>query len=63
MSIHFNDPNQYLLCRMCKVNKHITFRFKNFSCRLCVYVGRYRFHHTKERLLEHAINYNIEVKL
>ena len=64
MSIHFNDPNQYLLCRICKVKKHITqFRFKNFTCRLCVYLSRYRFHHAKERFLEHANNYNIEVKL
>ena len=33
MHIHFNDPNQYLLCRMCKVNKHIThFRFQHLTC-------------------------------
>ena len=60
LQVHFNNPNQYLVCRMCKVNKHITqFKFKHFYCRLCIYLHRYRFHHTKERFLEHAKKYNI----
>ena len=60
MVVHFNNPNQYLVCRMCKVNKHISqYRFKRFYCRLCIYLHRYRFHHTKERFLEHAKKYNI----
>ena len=57
---HFNNPNQYLVCRMCNVNKHITqYRFKHFYCRLCIYLHRSRFHHTKETFLEHAQKYNI----
>ena len=60
LSKHHNDPNQYLVCRMCKINKHISqYRFKHFYCRLCIYLHRYRFHHTKERFLEHAKKYNI----
>ena len=60
LSKHHNDPNQYLVCRMCKVNKHISqYRFKHFYCRLCIYLHRYRYHHTKERFLEHAKKYNI----
>ena len=60
LQVHFNNPNQYLVCRMCKVNKHISqYRFKHFYCRLCIYLHRYRFHHTKERFLEHAKKYNI----
>ena len=60
MVVHFNNPNKYLVCRMCKVNKHISqYRFKPFYCRLCIYLHRYRFHHTKERFLEHAKKYNI----
>ena len=62
MHIHFNDPNQYLVCRMCKLNKHIThFRFKLFICWLCTYLSRYRFIRTKERFVEYAKKYSIEV--
>ena len=35
---HFNNPDQYLTCRKCKVYKHISqFRFKQFYCRLFTY--------------------------
>ena len=64
LQVHLNNPNQYLVCRMCQVNKHISqYRFKHFYCRLCIYLRRYRFHHTKEGFLEHAKKYNIEEKL
>ena len=60
MVVHLNNPNLYLVCRMCKVNKQISqYRFKQFYCRLCIYLHRYRFHHTKERFLAHAKKYNI----
>ena len=60
MVVHFDNPNKYLVCRMSKVNKHISqYRFKHFYCRLCIYLHRYRFYHTKERFLEHAKKYNI----
>ena len=60
MSKHYNDPNQYLTCRMCKTNKHISYcRFKCFRCRLCIHLHRYRFGHTKERFREHVKKYNI----
>ena len=55
MHRHFNDPNQLLVCRMCKVNKHISyFRFKHHTCRLCSHLNRFSFRHTKERFLEHS---------
>ena len=60
LQVHFNNPNQYLVSRMCKVNKHISqYRFKHFYCRFCIYLHRYRYHHTKESFLEHAKKYNI----
>ena len=60
MVIHYNDPNQYLICRKCKVNKLLShYRFKHFTCRLSLYLNRYRFGHTKERLKEHVKKYNI----
>ena len=63
MHKHFNDPNQYLVCRMCKVNKKIThFRNKHFTCRLCGYLSRYRFTRFNERFVEYAKKYNIEVE-
>ena len=62
MHFHFNDPNQYSVCRMCKVNKHIThFRFKHFTCKLCIYLSRYRFARTKERFVDYAKKYNNQV--
>ena len=61
MSKHYNDPNQYLTCRICKINKHISYyRFKCFRCRLCIHLHRYRFGHTKERLREHVKKYNVK---
>ena len=48
---------------MCKANKHINhFRFKHFTCRLCVYLTRYRFTRNKERFIENTRKYNIAVK-
>ena len=47
---HFNNPDQYLTCRKCKVYKHISqYRFKQFYCRLCTYLHKY----TKERFRKH----------
>ena len=35
---HFNNPDQNLTCRKCKVYKHIPqFRFKQLYCRLFTY--------------------------
>ena len=60
MCKHYNDPNQYLTCRMCKINKHISYyRFKCLKCRLCISLHRYRFGHTEERYREHVKKYNI----
>ena len=60
MSKHYKDPNLYFTCRMCKINKHISYyRFKCFRCRLCIHLHRYRFGHTKERFREHVNKYNI----
>ena len=63
MGAHFNDPNQYLVCRKCKINKHVSYyRFKHYTCSLCLYLIRFRFGHTKERFIEYIRKYNIEVK-
>ena len=36
LQVHFNNPNHNLVCRMCKVHKHISqYRFKHLYCRLC----------------------------
>ena len=60
MSKHYNDPNQYLTCRMCKIIKHISYyRFKCFRCRLCIHLYRYRFGHNKKRFREIKKKYNI----
>ena len=56
---HYGNPDQYLECNMCKVYKHISFfRFRNRRCRLCIYLNRYRFTHTKE-IREYVHKYNI----
>ena len=48
---HFNNPDQYLLCRKCKEYKHISqYRFKQFYCWLCTYLHKY----TKERFRKHV---------
>ena len=58
--MHFSDPSQHLVCRLCKVDQHISnYRIKHFTCRECVYLRRYRFGHIKERLREHVKKYNI----
>ena len=62
MDMHYNDPNLYITCTMCKVNQHISgFKFKNFTCRLCVYVHRYRYTRTKDRFKKYAVGFNIKV--
>ena len=59
---HYNDPNQYLTCINCKVNKHISeCRFKHYTSRICLYLNRYRFGRTKERFREYARKFNLEV--
>ena len=46
--------------KKCNVNKHIShYRFKHYTCRICLYLNRYRFGHTKERYKEHAKKNNI----
>ena len=60
--MHYNDPNQYLICRNCKVNKNIShYRFKHFTYKVCLYLNRYRLDHAKERFIEHVTKYDIEV--
>ena len=34
---------------------------KNFKCRLCIYLHRYRYTHTKDRFGEYAERFNIKV--
>ena len=44
MNIHYIDSNLYITCIMCNVNQHISgFNFKNFKCRLYIYLHRYRY--------------------
>ena len=58
---HYNNPDQYLACNMCKVYKHISFfRFRNGRCKLCIYLNRYRFTHTKDRFKEYPEKFNIK---
>ena len=48
---HFNNSDQYLTCRECKVYKHISqYRFKQFFYRLCTYLHKY----PKERFRKHV---------
>ena len=57
---HYDNPNQYLECNMCKVCTHISFlRFTNGRCRLCIYLNRYRFGLTRNQFREHVYKYNI----
>ena len=63
MDVLYNDPNQYLVCRNCKVNKDISnYRFKHYTFRLCLYLNRYRLGHNKERFSEHVKRCNVEVQ-
>ena len=49
---------------MCRVNKHISYyRFRNAKCRLCIYLHRYRYGHTKDRFKEYVKRVNTKVKL
>ena len=62
MNMHYNNPNLYWTCIMCNVIQHISgFRFKNFKCRLCVYLRRYRYTHAKDRFKEYAKRFNIKL--
>ena len=62
MNIHNNDPNLYITCIMCNVYQHISgFRFKNFKCRLCIYLHRYRNKQTRDRFRENIEKFNIKV--
>ena len=57
---HYPNPNQYLECNMCKVYKHISFfRFRYGIYRLCIFLNRYRFGHTRNQFREHVYKYNI----
>ena len=57
---HYDNPDQYLECNMCKVHKHISFfRFRNGRCRLCIYLNRYRFTHSRNHFREHVYKYSI----
>ena len=45
---------------MCGVNKHISYyRFRNAKCKLCIYLHRHRFGHTRNQFREHIYKYNI----
>ena len=62
MNIHYNDPNLYIICVMCNVNQNISgFRFKTFKYRLCFYLHRYRYKHTRDRFREYFEKFNKEV--
>ena len=43
MRYHYSDPYQYLICKKCNINKHISkFRFKHYICRSCTRCKRRR---------------------
>ena len=57
---HYANPNQNIECNMCKDPKHIFFfRFRNGRCRLCIYLNRNRFGHTRNQFREHVYKHNI----
>ena len=57
---HYKNPDFYINCKMCNVYKHISFfRFRNAKCKLCIYLHRYRFGHTRNQFREHIYKYNI----
>ena len=61
LGYHYSDPDQYLTCSMCNVYKHISlYRFRNRKCRLCIYLHRYRYGHTRNQFREHVYKYNIQ---
>ena len=60
MRKHNNDSNQYLVCRMCKLNKHISYyRFKRFRCRLCMFLHWYKINHNKDQFKKYEERYKI----
>ena len=62
MNNHYNDPSLYITCIICNENQHISrFRFKNYKCRLCIYLHRYRYTPTKDRFEEYAERFNVKV--
>ena len=61
LGYHYSDPYQYLACSLCNVFKHISFyRFRNKKCRLCIYLLRYRYDHTRNQFREHVYKFNIQ---
>ena len=64
LGCHYSDPNQYLVCSMCNVYKHISlYRFRNKKGRLCIYLHRYRYGHTRNQFRELVYKYNIQIIL
>ena len=64
LGCHYSDANQYLVCSMCNVDKHISlFRFRNRKCRLFIYHHRYSFRYgqTRNQFIEHVYKYNIQI--
>ena len=67
LGYHHSDPDQYLACSMCNVYKHISLYRKNIyiyitnrKSRLCIYLHRYRYGHTRNQFREHVYKYNIQ---
>ena len=61
LGYHYSDPGQYLTCSMCNVYNLISlYRFRNRKCRLCIYLHRYRYGHTRNQFREHVYKYNIQ---
>ena len=62
LGYHYSDPDQNLACSMCNVYKHISlYRFRNRKCRLCIYLHRYRYVHTRKQFRGHVYKYNIQI--
>ena len=61
LGYHYSDPDQYLTCSMSNVYKHISlYRIRNWKCRLCIYLHRYRYGHTRNQFREHVYKCNIQ---
>ena len=55
MCKHYSNPDFYISSKVCKSYKQITcFEFGRDKCRLCLYLGRYRFDHNKNKIKEHG---------
>ena len=52
LGYRYSDPDQYLTCSMCNVYKHVF--------RLCIYLHRYRYGHTRNQFREHVYKYSIQ---